>query len=141
MKIRAANQFDAESIAKISAVLGYDQPSNSEVATQLAEIEISKSMNVWVCEIGGEIVGWAHAEKVTRLSSKPFVEILGIAVASQFQNKGVGSRLVKEVADWAASIQLDVRVRTNENRAQAIKFYTKLGFSKVKNQLVFELYK
>lgn len=141
MKIRAANQFDAESIAKISDVLGYGQPSNSEVATQLAEIEISKSINVWVCEIGSEIVGWAHAEKVTRLSSNPFVEILGIAVASQFQNKGVGSRLVKEVADWAASIHLDVRVRTNENRAQAIKFYTKLGFSKVKNQLVFELYK
>jgi Acetyltransferases len=138
MKIRAANHFDAEGVAKASAVLGYDQPSSSDVAKQLAEICSSTSANVWVCEMGSEIVGWVHAEKMSRLASKPFVEILGIAVASEFQHKGVGSKLVQVVINWATSIQMGVRVRTNENRTQAIKFYAKYGFKKVKNQQVFQ---
>lgn len=138
MNIRAANQLDAEDIAKVAAVLGYGRPSCSDVAKQLAEIESSTHIRAWVCQMGDGVVGWVNAERVTRLASEPFIEIVGLAVASEFQNKGIGSKLVKEVACWADSLRLDLRVRTNENRDQAIKFYTKCGFTKIKNQNVFQ---
>jgi GNAT superfamily N-acetyltransferase len=56
------------------------------------------------------------------------IEVKRIFLLPEFQNRGIGARLMKDVIALARSRQLPIRLRVFEvNRAQ--RFYQRLGFS------------
>ncbi len=89
--------------------------------------QVPDSRNVVVAEIDGEIAGYTSLRIVGSEA-----DINTIAVATKFQNQGVGSQLYAWLEDCALSMQvrqlfLDVR---SDNEI-AIHMYQKLGFEKI----------
>jgi GNAT superfamily N-acetyltransferase len=138
MNIREAREDDFQEIARISSVLGYEEVPVGVFHSRLNEILDSPDCKVWVCVIDKSVLAWIHAIKTHRLTSDPFIEIVGLAVDPAQQRSGIGSSLVNRVIDWASSASCHIRVRTNEKRLTAINFYEKCGFVKLKNQMVFQ---
>ncbi len=98
----------------------------------------SSNDKVWVAELNGQLIGWLHAQHAFRAASADFIEILGLSVADQARLNGAGRALVEKAKKWALDEKIVLRVRTNETRDGAKKFYTALGFSIAKNQSVFQ---
>ena len=89
--------------------------------------QVPESRNVVVAEIDGEIAGYTSLRHVGTEA-----DINTIAVASKFQNQGIGSQLYAWIEDCALAMQvrqlfLDVR---SDNEV-AIHMYQKLGFEKI----------
>ncbi|MBU1467631.1 MAG: GNAT family N-acetyltransferase, partial [Gammaproteobacteria bacterium] len=63
----------------------------------------------------------------------------GLSVADQARLKGAGRALVEKAKEWALDEKIVLRVRTNDTRDGAKKFYTSLGFTTTKIQSVFQL--
>jgi GNAT superfamily N-acetyltransferase len=140
MEIRLANLQDAKSIADVASALGYQSAVSVELArARLERLLLSSDDKVWVAESNGEIVGWLHAQHAFRVASADFVEILGLSVSDKARLKGVGRALVEQAKQWAFDEKIALRVRTNDVRDGAKKFYTALGFSMTKTQLVFQI--
>jgi GNAT superfamily N-acetyltransferase len=119
--------------------------SLSSVADALPEVESHFNAllevgghRVWVAEIDGAIVGWLHAFVALRVGVAPFVEIGGLVVKEDGRRAQVGSKLVREAAEWAKSGEWALRVRCNSIREPAHCFYQAIGFQYLKKQHVFE---
>ncbi len=82
-----------------------------------------------VTECGAEICGYVSLKAPTKLGSNQHVVELVIAVSPEFQNKGIGRKLLDAAYDWGkknGKKKLSLRVlSTNE---AGINFYLKCGF-------------
>jgi GNAT superfamily N-acetyltransferase len=93
-----------------------------------------------VAEAAGEVAGWLHAATALRLESPPYAEIGGLVVEERRRGQGIGERLVRAAIGWAGERgYAELRVRSNVVRADAHRFYRRLGFASVKTQAVFAL--
>lgn len=64
--------------------------------------------------------------------------MLGIAVCSNLQNQGIGSKLIAQVEEWSKEVGAEfIRVNSGGSRANAHEFYRKKGFLKEKEQKRF----
>ena len=86
----------------------------------------------------GLIKGWVHVFIANRVASSPFLEIGGLAVSSEFRREGIGRELVNYALKWANERNLKTRVRCNSKRMNAHDFYLAMGFTKAKEQYIFE---
>ncbi|MEO6349000.1 MAG: GNAT family N-acetyltransferase [Aquaticitalea sp.] len=137
LTIRNATLKDAEQIAELSSELGY--PSSKQ-ATQnrLKTILKSPDQCMYVAVQEDIIVGWIHGFYALRVESEGFVEIGGLVVSQEFQKKGIGKRLVKQVCNWSTTKQCEnIRDRCNTVRLESHKFYEKLGSKTSKDQRIF----
>ncbi|MEO9655514.1 N-acetyltransferase family protein [Marinomonas sp.] len=139
MQIRLAHAKDALAIAEVGQSLGYAE----DVITDLAEQRLlallgSKQDQIWVAEREDKIVGWLHAQHAFRLASPDFIEILGLSVAEDARQQGIGRALVAEAKNWSHDLAVVLRVRTNQQRVNALAFYSSIGFSCHKQQSVFQ---
>ncbi|MBU1296710.1 MAG: GNAT family N-acetyltransferase [Gammaproteobacteria bacterium] len=140
MEIRLANLQDANAIADVASVLGYQNKVSENLAIKrLERLLLSSNDKVWVAEFNGQLIGWLHAQHAFRAASADFIEILGLSVADQARLKGAGRALVEKAKEWALDEKIVLRVRTNDTRDGAKKFYTSLGFTTTKIQSVFQL--
>jgi GNAT superfamily N-acetyltransferase len=140
MEIRLANLQDANAIADVASALGYQSAVSEELAIKrLERLLLSSNDKVWVAEFNGQVIGWLHAQHAFRAASADFIEILGLSVADQARLKGAGRALVEKAKEWALDEKIVLRVRTNDTRDGAKKFYTSLGFTTTKIQSVFQL--
>lgn len=118
--------WDIPWVEKIEQYLFPVDPWTAELFwAELAQVPDSR--NVVVAEIDGEIAGYTSLRIVGSEA-----DINTIAVATKFQNQGVGSQLYAWLEDCALSMQvrqlfLDVR---SDNEI-AIHMYQKLGFEKI----------
>jgi GNAT superfamily N-acetyltransferase len=72
------------------------------------------------------------------IDSEPFALITGLVVDETKRSRGIGAALVEAAVEWAAGHGYrTIRVRSNVIRERAHAFYERLGFSRVKNQVVF----
>lgn len=135
--IRSADRADAKTIAELSGQLGY--PVNERaVEDRLAAILRREGNAVFVAEVSGRVVGWAHVVGEMLLESPPFAELTGLIVDSNTRGRGVGRHLVEACIQWAESQGFQqIRVRSNVVREDAHRFYHKVGFAKIKSQVVF----
>src|SRR5437763_12094252 len=98
--IRSATVADAVRIAELSGNLGY--PITTETAAARLKYLLSRSEHlVLVAEITG-VVGWIHASEQYLLESGLQCEIVGLVVAADHRDKGIGRALVGRVERWAA---------------------------------------
>lgn len=136
--IRPAHEQDCLEIARLASQLGY--PASADVTrTRLQRLLGSPGDAVFVAEApDGKLVGWIHGVLSQFLESEFRVEIAGLVVDERFQRKGIGRDLVQRVESWAIEhgvTQASVRCQTK--RTDAHQFYTSLGYTESKRQVVF----
>ena len=101
IQLRPARQEDAAALQCLNAdVLGYDC-SLSDTQKQLRRLLHMPQHLLVVAERKQELIGYVHAQDYDILYAAPMIDILGIAVHPDYQQQGIGSRLLAEVEQWA----------------------------------------
>lgn len=137
LETRRATVEDAAEMARLALELGYDCDERSMRRRLLAlRTEADHAIFVGVLA-GGMVVGFIHMELRRGLLTDPFVEIASFVVASQHRRIGIGRALMDRGHGWAEQLGIGhVRVRTQQHRRDAIAFYERLGYERVKEQRV-----
>lgn len=139
MKIRKATLEDATALAELSIQLGY--PTSSLQASDRLRmiLESNEHAVIVACKDDDSVVGWIHVFLTLRVESDPFAELGGFVVEEQHRGCGAGRRLLAAVEKWVIDRGAGkLRVRCQLNRFDAHRFYERLGFSRIKEQLVFD---
>lgn len=133
--IRRAEPSDAEGVAAVfrarSASAGTLQNPYPSVAqwTERLERQTNNLNYMLVAVSGGEIVGHAalHGHDNPR---RAHVWLLGITVRDDWQNRGVGTRLMAAIIDladnWVGAARIELTVYVDN--AVALRLYRKFGF-------------
>jgi N-acetylglutamate synthase-like GNAT family acetyltransferase len=100
--IRQVRTEDAEEVAKLSEQLGY--PSSLEQMKRRIDSMINLQQEKVFVAVSkdGVVIGWIHVFTAMRVESKSFAEIGGIVVDSEYRNRGIGKKLLKQAEGWAA---------------------------------------
>ena len=84
------------------------------------------------------MVGFIHAEAYELLYKEPGFNILGLALLSEYQHKGIGKQLVQALeAEAAARNYRFIRLNSGEHRTDAHTFYEHCGYECTKLQKRF----
>lgn len=132
---RAAEPADA---AGIAVLLG--RPGTVEGTLQIPEMPVASRLEFLqrieprdcklVAVAGAEIVGSASLHSVGLSLRRTHVRSLGIAIAPEWQGRGIGRRLLERLLDWAdnwgAVLRIELHVHADNERAMAL--YRSLGF-------------
>ena len=137
MLIREATIEDAFAICNIScADLGYDCCCEF-VSTRISNLDKGRE-KVFVAEVNGIVSGYIHAEKYQTLYFEPMINILGLAVSSEFRRRGIGRMLLKRAEHWANEVGIHkIRLNSGASRKEAHSFYRAMGYSNEKGQIRF----
>lgn len=136
---------DANEIQKISNFeLGYDV----DLDIVKKQIEKLTNDNKHIIIIGFEneqtrkIVGFVHTELYESLYMDTGLNILGLAVDSNFQGQGIGKKLMSAIEDYALKNNISfIRLNSNVRRVEAHKFYESIGYicDKTQKRLIKKL--
>ncbi len=137
--IRNATLEDAAAIADLSCTLGYPS-SVQEARERLGPITRSQDDSVLVaCMPDGSVAAWIHIFLARRIEADMFAELGGLVVAEDCRGMGIAGTLVKEAEKWATTHGANrIRVRSRSTRTGAHLFYRQQGFTRIKDQEVFE---
>ena len=137
MIIREATIEDAFAICNIScADLGYDC-SCEFVSTRISNLDKGRE-KVFVAEVNGIVAGYIHAEKYQTLYFEPMINILGLAVSSEFRRRGIGRMLLKRAERWANEVGIHkIRLNSGASRKETHSFYQAMGYNNEKGQIRF----
>ena len=139
VRIRAAGAADAAALARLSGELGY-ATEVEQMTRRLARVLADDEHRVLVAEAdeSGAVVGWLQVHLTKIIESEPRGEIVGLVVAADTRGRGIGRKLVEAAEAWAKEQGAEsVGVRCNTTRAEAHRFYERLGFRAVKTQISF----
>ena len=139
--IREINILDAKDIQEICKdELGYDVDINT-VKTQIEKLSIDYKHHiiaVYEDKETSKVVGFVHAEMYESLYSDIGLNILGLAVNSNFQGKGIGKKLMIFVEEYALNNNINfIRLNSGSRRLEAHKFYENIGYTCNKTQKRF----
>lgn len=137
--LRPAAPADVPALAGLATQLGYPN-TPEQIAGRLAALGAVPGHAVLVAEQPGDgaVIGWIHVGSTRWLESDPYAEIGGLVVDAAWRGRRIGERLVRAGLAWAAAEGFrEMRVRSNVVRADAHRFYERLGFARVKTQAVF----
>lgn len=138
MLLRPARPPDAAAVAILATQLGYpSQPDEAE--RRLRALAERSDHLVLVAESNeGAVVAWCHVGGRPSVETEPFAEILGLVVDESLRGQGIGETLVEAATQWAAGNGYrTIRVRSNVVRERTHRFYERLGFARMKSQVVF----
>lgn len=137
MIIREATIEDAFAICNIScADLGYDC-SCEFVSTRISNLDKGRE-KVFVAEVNEIVAGYIHAEKYQTLYFEPMINILGLAVSSEFRRRGIGRMLLKRAERWANEVGIHkIRLNSGASRKETHSFYRAMGYNNEKGQIRF----
>ena len=138
--IRNIRLEDAKAIRDISEFsLGY-KTTEAVTERQIAKL-ISDNrhfIRVYEDDETHSVVGFIHAESYELLYKEPGFNILGLALLSKYQHKGIGKQLVQAVeAEAVARNYRFIRLNSGEHRTEAHAFYERCGYSCTKLQKRF----
>lgn len=138
LRIREAQMEDAEKLADLANQFGYPS-SPDEMAERLRRILRDPDHVVYVAELpGAGACGFAHVSAGIALQSGPRAELVGLVTHASLRSRGLGARLVAEAERWAKSKGFATMcVRCNVVRADAHRFYERLGYQCSKTQKYF----
>lgn len=137
MIIREATIEDAFAICNIScADLGYDC-SCEFVSTRISNLDKGRE-KVFVAEVNEIVAVYIHAEKYQTLYFEPMINILGLAVSSEFRRRGIGRMLLKRAERWANEVGIHkIRLNSGASRKETHSFYRAMGYNNEKGQIRF----
>jgi GNAT superfamily N-acetyltransferase len=137
MTIRPARLSDAAIIAELATQLGY--PTRPEEAEpRLRDVTSRPENAILVAESEGMVMGWIHVAASHHVETECFAAILALVVDQEHRSGGIGALLVEAAEDWGAKNGFaTLRVRSNVVRERTHAFYERLGFERVKSQVVF----
>lgn len=136
--IRRVRTTDAEGMARLMGdpetlghLLQLPYPSVDAWRTRLAQWDQPDRTDLLlVAEADGSLVGNAGLNPVGAALRRRHAMALGIAVAKEWQGRGVGSRLMAALLDtadrWLGCLRIELTVYTDN--AAAIALYRKFGF-------------
>ncbi len=136
MIIREAVQSDAQSIWQLNCDgMGYSYPLDS-TRENLENLMQSASDKIFVAVMGNQVVGYVHANDYQLLYAPHMKNIMGIAVNKDYQHRGIGSALLRQVEHWARQTgAAGVRLVSGATRSGAHAFYHQCGYTGDKAQL------
>ena len=139
--IREINVLDAKDIQEICKdELGYNVDIKT-VKTQIEKLSIDYEHHiiaVYEDKETSKVVGFVHAEMYESLYSDIGLNILGLAVSSNFQGKGIGKKLMVFVEEYALNNNINfIRLNSGSHRLEAHKFYENIGYTCNKTQKRF----
>ena len=139
MHVRRAQLEDAVAVAELATQLGYPTPADAARERLARRAEEPAGHAVVVTEGDAGVTGWIQVSVALRIDSPPCGEIAGLVVDEAHRGAGVGEELVSEAARWARERGVaELRVRSNVLRKRAHRFYARLGFERVKSQVVLK---
>ena len=137
--------FDAQEIQSISNFeLGYDVNLDI-VKKQIRKLTNDNKHNIIIGfenEQTRKIIGFVHAELYESLYMDTGLNILGLAVNSNFQGQGIGKKLMSAIEDYALKNNISyIRLNSNVRRIEAHKFYESIGYvcDKTQKRLIKKL--
>ena len=133
MIIRKCEVSDIKSVYElIKNELGYHDISESEVLKRFEKMCSLDEYSVLVAEIDGSVYGFVSMVREFTLEvDGEFLRIIGLAVNSAYQRKGIGAKLLEEVERIAAEQKMGViTLSSNFKRTEAHKFYESQGYLK-----------
>lgn len=132
--IRTAELKDAPSIIvaqrEIAAEPGYFCSKPSELSEEVVEQAIQSHQGIFlVAEYAGTVVGHAFLELFT-VQALRHVADLNIAVHLGWQRKGIGTKLLDSILEWARQSHVIEKIQLNVRASNtlAISLYKKMGF-------------
>ena len=129
---------DARDVARLTTQLGYPtSPDHS--ARRMVQLLSDPDQALLVAEEGeGGVVGWVHVCVLRLLELESTAQIAGIVVDAQRRGAGVGRALMAEAERWAAARGCEeTLLYSNAVRADAHRFYERLGYSRAKTSYRF----
>ncbi len=136
--IRECTLSDAEAISRLNRdEMGY------AFSVELTEEKLllllhSGRDKIFVAETNGNVIGYIHANDYDLIYAHHMKNIMGIAVASDYRQCGVGRALLQQVEEWATAAGAEsVRLVSGAERTEAHEFYKKCGYVQNKPQLNF----
>lgn len=143
--LRNITIFDAQEIQSISNFeLGYDVNLDI-VKKQIRKLANDNKHNIIIGfenEQTRKIIGFVHAELYESLYMDTGLNILGLAVDSNFQGQGIGKKLMSFIEDYALKNNISyIRLNSNVRRIDAHKFYESIGYvcDKTQKRLIKKL--
>ena len=143
--LRNITILDAEEIQKISNYeLGYNVNLNI-VKKQLKKLTEDSRHHIIIGfenEQTRKIIGFVHAELYESLYMDTGLNILGLAVDSNFQGQGIGKKLMSSIEEYALKNNISyIRLNSNVRRIEAHKFYESIGYvcDKTQKRLIKKL--
>lgn len=139
--IRKIKENDIDEINRINKEeLGYTYPLDKSL-NQLKKIMHDPShhyISVYEDDKSKKILGYVHAEAYEEIYNDSALNILAIAVLSNYHHLGIGTQLIK----WLENIAVkngfkSIRLNSGINRKNAHKFYEHIGYVHVKDQKKF----
>jgi GNAT superfamily N-acetyltransferase len=135
--IRIAEESDAEGIRRLTAELGYGVESGV-LRERLHRILPRPDQRFLIAEIDDQPVGWLHVAIAEFVEAGRFAWIAGLVVAANHRRRGVGRLLMARAEDWAREQGCRVvRLWSSSSRADAHRFYERLGYTNIKTQYSF----
>ena len=139
--LRNITIFDAQEIQSISNFeLGYDVNLDI-VKKQIRKLTNDNKHNIIIGfenEQTRKIIGFVHAELYESLYMDTGLNILGLAVDSNFQGQGIGKKLMSSIEDYALKNNIGyIRLNSNVRRIDAHRFYESIGYVCDKTQKRF----
>ncbi len=130
--LRNITILDAKEIQRISNFeLGYDVDLDI-VKKQIEKLTNDNKHNVIIGfenEQTRKIVGFVHAELYESLYMDTGLNILGLAVDSNYQGQGIGKKLMSAIEDYALKNNISfIRLNSNVRRTDAHKFYESIDY-------------
>lgn len=146
LRIRRATAADVPAIVALLADdplgAGRESPGDPAYATAFAEIDADPHQFLAVADAGGSVVGTLQLTFIPGLSRRGATRALieAVRVRSDHRGSGLGRRLAEWAIDTArARGAALVQLTTDASRADAHRFYERLGFvaSHVGMKLIF----
>lgn len=137
IQVRGAVEGDAATLAGLSGQLGYPTTTTA-LAPRLSALLRHPEQGVFVAEApDGAVIGWIQVAVHHSLGADDEAEIVGLVVDAAHRAQGVGRRLMEAAEDWTSGRGLTaVRLRSRVQRAGAHRFYERLGYARLKEQVV-----
>lgn len=143
--LRDITIFDAQEIQRISNFeLGYDVDLDI-VKKQIKKLTNNNKHHIIIGfenEQTRKIIGFVHAELYESLYMDIGLNILGLAVDSNFQGQGIGKKLMSSIEEYAFKNNISyIRLNSNVHRSEAHKFYESIGYvcDKTQKRLIKKL--
>lgn len=139
IQIRECEVKDTDAIYKLNCEeMGYQYPLE-ETKKKLEKLIQSKENKIYVATEDNNVIGYIHAVDYDVIYSPLMKNIMGIAVATAYKRRGIGSALMSAVENWAEETGASgVRLVSGETRTGAHEFYRNVGYSYKKQQLNFQ---